>query len=259
MALDPAKFVTYKSLLVPAASDDVSPVGGGIDVPSGAVAQNTPNLVIPTAPIPASDVFWRYKLFRRNENPATAYRARGWVLNSLQGNHTAGQASVKGTNAAQTGYARLFGTVAGVHKTDDVLINGTTSTLGAEVFDSNSIYRAQSLSPAKALLDATYPIEITRGTLQGTIPAGVSCVTAEFEFAFDLTVDGTLQAANRLTDPAGISFAKALDEASAVNGPATIAQNQAVGYWFRFRRIGGSKPPVERLVVVARIKFDDAE
>lgn len=255
MPVTSANLVTYPPASVPA--NDTGASGGAINTAGGALSESQMGVLIPTATIPTgANEIWRYKACRKNQHATdTLYNWVALILNGLRMSHAAGQVAVVSDDPAEAGKVRLTIKVGGVWKSEELTLNGVTSVLGNEMVDANMTARAQRLTAGGALANATGNISITRGTLQGIIPAGRNCATGEFELGLDPSIQDSLQATNRLTDPVGVAFARALDEASALVGPASLAAGQWFGYWLRFTRyqsiiapVGGYVQPVVRVM-----------
>lgn len=235
--------ITYPSDLLP--TNDTDPSGGTIDTAGGAMSEAATGVLFPTTPVPALEQGWRYKACRKNTHATdTFYDWVAYVLNGLAYNHTAGQVSVVSDDPAEVGKVKILVKVAGVWTLEDITLNGTTSALGALVADASTLVRGIKTTAGGARTPATGNISLTRGTLQGIIPLGYDIASAEFELGLDPTISSALQSANRLSDPAGVTFARAIAEASALTGPADLTAGAFWGYWLRWTRFANIPSPV---------------
>lgn len=258
-----ADVVTYLSEDVPVYGDDASSSGGDIDTGSGAVSESAPNVLIPTEAVPSVDDAWRYKMFRKNTNGTdTWFGVYAWIYNLLRRNNASGTASIVSTDAAETtGRILLLGKVSGVWTTDSINLNGTTPVAGAVIWDANTIIRAQKLSAGGALVNATGTISILdhASALQGVIPEGYNCATYEFELGLDPTINDTLAATNRLTNPVGVTFGRPYSVATSTAVPGDdLGPGDAIGYWLRFNRYADVPGPVGYIRPVIAFQGRDA-
>jgi len=250
--------LTFPSLLVP--DNDTDPSGGGIDDSAILTDQYTAAL-IPTKSVPLTDdEVWRYKAFRKNVHATDSlYLLKAWMRNGLKVDHASGTVAIRSDDPTEvTGKVRVFGFKLGAPWFEDININGTTLVYGGETWDEDSFIRAQRLSAAGVLQAAIGNVSLYRDSLQGVIPQGLMHATGEFELGLDPTVDGTVQAANRLSDPADVAFSLAWNEATSIVGPAVLGPTQAIGFWYRFTRKARLLSPVGYTFPVVMIKGDDA-
>lgn len=131
------------------------------------------------------------------------------------------------------------------------LATGTTTT--AESYDANECWRHELLaSDGVTPTPAVDEIIIKRGsTVLGRIPPGRYMATAEYELALATSVNTTLSAADRLTDPAGISsYARALKiDSQSVDTALTVPggdfdDNDYIGYVLKRTLRPGLAPPL---------------
>lgn len=255
--LDQSEIVTYASASLPV--DDTTASGGAINT-AVVIPQTTPGVFIPTAPAPEdTSVSWYYKLFKKNTNISyDLLDISIYMLNGLTLASTAGTVSVISDSASDTGLVRVFGYYnSGTPGYEDIPLNGTITFPGVYNWDIGSPVRAQVLSAGGAYTTAVGNITISKGVVPlGFIPLGRNCATAEFEIATDATVNGTTASANRLTAPAGITFALAVSEDTAIGmpGAANLMAGESIGIWYKMNRYADVPNPVDYIFPILRVK-----
>jgi hypothetical protein len=240
--------------------NDVDSQGGGINLAEGVVSESTPGAWFPnTAANPAggADIVHRYKLFRKNTHATdTLYQPRFWIFNGMQLNSSAGVVTIV-TSTTESGKVRIGGFSGGSPTTEDISVSGAAgSYVGVTNWDANSIWWAYKIDNSGSPANNAGKIEIWRGTLLGIIPAPnydtgdevhtLRCATAEYELGLDPALNGSTSAANRLTDPTGVTFSRPTTEASGLllPGAADLTAGSYIGYWGRRTiKAGLPKPP----------------
>lgn len=233
---------SYHSLNWP--TDDTSTVGGGINS-SSLIVNGITGSLFPSAAIPvtgSANLVHRYKMFKKNTHGSeTALTPKYWIYNGLKAN-TQGPVTIV-TYATETGIVRVAGYAAGVPTYEDITVTGAAgSYVGVVNWDAGEIWWAEALSVGGSSRRAVNgKHEIWRGTSLGMIPGPLSTgtenfafatATAEYDLGLDPTINGTLAATNRLTNPTGVTFTRPITQAEAASG-GNLAPGDAQGIWLR--------------------------
>lgn len=235
-------------------TDDTGDIGGAIDT-SPELDEDADDLLIGPAAAEAfggSNIVHRGVAYRKLEEGAggkfvslVAFIQDAVSLNAvgtITYNCTANDA---GKKVRGVGYST---TAVAVNHT---LTTGDSTT--ATSFDANECWRHELLaSDGLTPTVAVDEIIIKRGaTVLGRIPPGRYMATAEYELALCTAVNTTLSAADRLTDPAGISaYSRPLKvDSESVNTALTVPGGQFddgdyIGYVLKRTLRPGLAPPL---------------
>lgn len=195
-------------------TNDTDPIGGDPDT-GAELVQTTPDILISSIPVATvSDQVYRGIGYRKNESgsgltEAAMYNRAGALLNT-----GSGAATIVGTHADDTGDVRITGKVDDDWIQEDITADGTTQVTGEEIWDASTVYRYEYLvGGVAAIPNGPITVEID-GQVTAVIWGGAMgnvMSSAEWELAVATAVNTALTAANRKTDPTGVTaFSRAV-------------------------------------------------
>lgn len=219
--------------------NDVDPVGGDIDESGGELDQSGLGAIFPTGlRIPATgegDESYYYPIVIKNDDGTLHLQGppRFYIRNGLALVVSQSVFTVSPQSASESGKIRLYFIQAGSWTTEDLTCTGTTVLTSTKQGDAGSPVIAQKLSSGGALQNATGSILIACGGSLGFIPAGHSNASSLFRLGLDPTVNNTLEADDRLTAPAGVTFDRAYtyDDGLEIAGPDNLDAGQFIKAW----------------------------
>lgn len=237
--------------------DDTGDIGGAIDT-GAELDEDADDLLIGPAAAEAfggSNVVHRGIAYRKLEegaggkflSPLVAYIEDGCLLNAASG--TISYVLTANDNGKKMRTVGISAAAAVNPLT--TLATGTTST--AESYDTNECWRHELLaSDGVTPTVSVDEIVIKRGsTVLGRIPPGRYMATAEYELALASSVNATLSAADRLTNPSGTSaYSRAIKvDSESVDASLTVPggdfeDGDYVGYVLRRTLRPGLAPPL---------------
>lgn len=245
MSITAADLKLYKSANTPTNDSGIS--GGAISVTE--ILGSIIGELIPQCAYNAAaggDIVWYYKAFFKNTH-ATLPLTESVVyiknaLISLASNGTVSAVSTSSSDGSSKKIKVYGEDASGTAVTEEVILNGTTTATGSQVF--SKIYKIELLTLAGALTTATGTITITRGITLGIIPVGFSTATNEYSLWLAATLNDTASVANRLTAPAGASWSIPNSYATglAVANSQSLTAGSAQGIWIRATYADGTSP-----------------
>ena len=222
-------------------SDDTSQVGGPR---SGLVITGTTSgEVIPDGSVLVGGnmVVLYYKSFVRNEHPQlTLLQPRLWLANALPDTlPSAGKIRLAASSQDAGKTARLLGLDGAGQPTTETLLLADGSVDSTKTF--SELWRVELRGAS-----ASQPVQVIHvPTLQvlGLIPQGSRSATAEVDIGAAPTPDDTATSPNRLTPPAGITFARPTSPDGGL-AIGDLSSGVAWGIWRRYRFRAGAVPPL---------------
>lgn len=194
------------------------------------------------------------KSFVKNNNTTSDLTSTViYVANSLDVVVSNGTVSVVSDSASDgsSKFVRVIGyDGSSAAQTEDITLNGTTTTTGALTF--SKVHRVElRLVSGSALTTASGNITITRGSALGILPAGYRTVTAEVDFGLEATLNGSTTITDASTDP-GVTFARpnTAAEGTAVANSGSLTSEDAQAIWWRWQLAELASPSSEVQVVV---------
>lgn len=230
-----------------APANNSDPYGGAIETGID-LNENTPGILLQTIPRPSgADADYYGAGYRENTHASSDWTDAAYTLrNGALLPSGSGVASVVSSSASDVGTMRVTGKVGGAWTQEDIVLNGTTTVFGTEIWDTGEVWRWEYInggSPAFPTGNVTCAVddEVVSVMYGGTYPNNQN--TAEWEIAVATAVDSAVGGTNRLTAPTGVgafsravkwSGAGAVDQSLPIPGGGDLIHGHYCGYAVHF-------------------------